>query len=77
MFEPFWSTKQQQGGGTGLGLAAVAGIVAQHGWVISVDSEPEVGTAVSVYMPLARETSTSSAAVDDQSTLETVPARSA
>ncbi|MCC7054093.1 MAG: PAS domain-containing protein [Gemmatimonadaceae bacterium] len=51
MFDPFYTTQQRRG--AGLGLAAVAGIAREHAWVISVESEPKVGTAISIYMPLA------------------------
>ncbi len=53
MFEPFFTTRSRRG--AGLGLAAVAGIARAHGWSISVESEAAVGTAISIYMPLATE----------------------
>lgn len=77
MFEPFYSTKREPRQGAGLGLASVDGIAHEHGWVIGVESEAEVGTAISIYMPLAPEPETAVPANDDQSSLDTVPARSA
>ena len=75
MFEPFWSTKDGTGRSVGLALAAARGIALEHGWVIGVDSEHDVGTAVSIYMPLNVGLRPSASHDDDHSTRETVPAR--
>jgi len=48
VFEPFFTTKFQ---GRGLGMAAVYGIVKKHGGYVYVESAPEQGTTVSIFLP--------------------------
>lgn len=51
VFEPFFTTKRP-GQGTGMGLAAVHGIVRACGGGVSVETEPGRGSAFTVLLPL-------------------------
>jgi signal transduction histidine kinase len=48
--EPFFTTKDP-GMGTGLGLSVVQGIAAQSGGLLRIDSAPNVGTTIELWLP--------------------------
>jgi PAS domain S-box-containing protein len=65
IFEPFFSGKPL-GEGRGMGLSIVHGIVTAHGGIVVIDSQIDVGTVVSVYIPaLSRPAASVSPAPDD------------
>lgn len=51
IFEPYFSTRKSENA-TGLGLTVCESIAKAHGGSISVRSEPEKGTSVSLYLPV-------------------------
>jgi signal transduction histidine kinase len=50
IFEPFYTTKGNQGG-TGLGLSVTYGIITDHGGQIDVESQPGTGSKFTVWLP--------------------------
>ncbi len=50
VFEPFFTTKPV-GKGTGLGLSQIFGFVRQSGGGIAIETAPEEGTTVTLYLP--------------------------
>lgn len=49
--DPFFSTKDQSGGSRGLGLAGAVAIARAAGGDLRINSRPEVGTVISIYLP--------------------------
>ena len=55
VIEPFFTTKGV-GEGSGLGLSMIYGFVKQSGGYFDIDSEPNVGTTVTMYLPREMKT---------------------
>lgn len=52
-FEPYFTTKHGRGG-TGLGMAIAARIIAEHGGTIQIEGAPERGAMVTIVLPFKR-----------------------
>ncbi|MCG8651196.1 MAG: ATP-binding protein [Pirellulales bacterium] len=57
IFEPFYSGRSE-GEGRGLGLSIAYGIIQKHHGSISVSSEPDRGTKITIRLPLMTQPST-------------------
>ncbi|MCA9424091.1 MAG: response regulator [Candidatus Omnitrophica bacterium] len=64
IFEPFFTTKDV-GKGTGMGLSVVHGVITRIGGAITCESQPNEGTAFTVYMPLTAKEKRDVAPHDD------------
>ncbi len=61
IFEPFFTTRAPLG--SGLGLSQVHGIVGSHGGYIGVETEVDLGTTFSIYLPALMEEPAESQAI--------------
>ena len=55
IFDPYFSTKQKEGGGTGLGLAVSHSIIRKHNGLINAESEPGIGTLFNIFLPASKK----------------------
>jgi PAS domain S-box-containing protein len=72
VFEPFFTTKTG-GAGTGLGLSMVYGFAKQSGGSVTIDSESDRGTTVTMYLPLAATQSPTASAPESLAAATSIP----
>jgi PAS domain S-box-containing protein len=72
VFEPFFTTKAG-GAGTGLGLSMVYGFAKQSGGSVTIESAPDRGTTVTLFLPVAGAASAMASAADATVTRTTAP----
>jgi CheY-like chemotaxis protein len=65
VFEPFFTTKER-GQGTGLGLSQVYGFTRASGGDVRIESRPEEGTTVCLFLPRSDKPLSSRSADEDQ-----------
>lgn len=51
VFKPFYRTGDARRGGHGVGLTIVKNLSSRFGWTVDIDSQPQVGTTVTVSFP--------------------------
>ncbi len=68
IFDPFFTTKAS---GTGLGLATSYSILQKHNGYITIESEVDIGTTVTIYLPAISESviATSEESISDKTTV--------
>ncbi len=64
-FDPFFTTKPM-GEGTGLGLSMIYGFVRQSGGSVHIDSLPDIGTTMTLYLPRSQAEATPAEAATAQ-----------
>jgi PAS domain S-box-containing protein len=72
VFEPFFTTKTG-GAGTGLGLSMVYGFAKQSGGSVTIESAPNRGTTVTLFLPVAGAASAVASASDGAVARTTTP----
>jgi PAS domain S-box-containing protein len=55
IFDPYFTTKGNAGGGSGLGLAVVHTVIKNHKGAVSVESKPGKGTVFNILLPATRQ----------------------